>query len=405
MTSSVFSSNTFEVNTVGLREIMGGVEAYRHSTELVANVFDEARGYGSKGKKPTFCKVTLTKDGRDPATLIVEDNGGGFKNVSDIWTFFSTTPKRSDATVSGRFNAGEKQLLATAIEATVLTNNHTVIFRDGKRSHTKHRDNKILGTKITATFRWNKDQFGNAVIKLMDLLPPKNIEYIVNDVVIKLKSILSTVNVTLPTVLLQDIDGVNALRQSNRKTIVEVVATNDTPMIYELGIPIVELDNEFPHSLNVMQKIPVPMSRDVVSETYVNRLIGKVLEASTLDGVDLLDESHANSAFTKKAWNHIQEPEALERITDKVLPNTVLWSSDTEANELAIRNGKTIIPRNSFEPQTVKRFESNDIRNTSKHEFGLEAQDLRNLRTTPPPPPPKEVQIFCPKCGAFCGTK
>ena len=65
-----------------------------------------------------------------------------------------------------------------------------------------------------------------------------------------------------------------------------------------------------------MQKIPVPMSRDVVSETYVNRLIGKVLEASTLDGVDLLDESHANSAFTKKAGNHFQEPEALERITE-----------------------------------------------------------------------------------------
>ena len=56
-------------------------------------------------------------------------------------------------------------------------------------------------------------------------------------------------------------------------------------MLYYLGIPVCSLaDVGFPVSLDVGQKVPVPLSRDMVDTPYLYRLIGTVLEQAGLDG-------------------------------------------------------------------------------------------------------------------------
>jgi hypothetical protein len=64
----------------------------------------------------------------------------------------------------------------------------------------------------------------------------------------------STVNVSLPTVILAD----GVMRETCRKSTVTVIK-QDTPRLYELGVPGLDLtDIGFPWSLDVGQKIPLP---------------------------------------------------------------------------------------------------------------------------------------------------
>ena len=141
------ANNAFEVDAKGLQEILGAVPTWRHALELVANVFDEYKGYNDR-TKPSVCRVDATREGRK-TRLLVSDDGAGFEYVEDIWTFFGTTGKRHTAEVSGRFNAGDKQLFAIATEATIHTGMHQVLFHNGIRTHTKFRseDKHTQGTK------------------------------------------------------------------------------------------------------------------------------------------------------------------------------------------------------------------------------------------------------------------
>ena len=394
MTSSV-KANLFEVDAIGLREVIGGLDSWRHVIELVANVFDEYRGYNPNRKKPVFCEVSLTKSGRNPAVLTVEDDGAGFDEVTDVWTFFRSTEKRDSATVSGRFNAGEKQLLAMAIEAEILTNNHTVIFKNGERKHTKHRTPVVAGTKITASFRWNFTEFEAAVQQLKSVIPPAGLRFVVNGELIESPKLTATTRVTLPTVLLKDMDGVAALRQTRRATNVQVLETKGTPTLYELGVPICALDHEFPYSLNVEQKIPVPMTRDVVSKSYIERLIGLVLESTAMDGISLLTDDHADSTFIKASLGYITDKDALGKVTKDVFPNAVQWSSDTQANAFATLEGLTVLPRGKFGRETIDRLKQNGILPSAYEQFGNKADKSReqgNANTV------TKVPVHCPNC-------
>jgi hypothetical protein len=97
----------FEVDVKGLFELEGGRPPQRLVYEPISNVFDEYRGYGDESrKKPSFCSVTLEHSSNPRGVwLTVADDGPGFKDEKDIWTFFGSTGKRSTAaqSVGGSF--------------------------------------------------------------------------------------------------------------------------------------------------------------------------------------------------------------------------------------------------------------------------------------------------------------
>ena len=385
-------ANLFEVDANGLREVIGGQESWRQVIELVANVFDEYRGYNTERIAPVHCEVTLTKDGRNPAVLTVEDDGAGFEDVTDIWTFFRSTSKRSSATVSGRFNAGEKQLLAMALEAEVLTNNHRVTFKDGQRKHTKHRKLVFPGTKITASFRWNFVEFDVAVQQLESVIPPQGLGYIVNGVLIQPPEQIATARVPLPTVLLKNVDGMTALRETTRQTNVQVLDPGgNVPTLYELGVPVCALDHEFPYSLNVEQKIPVPLTRDMVSKSYIERLIGQVLQSTALDGMSLLNDDHADATFINGSFKYITDEDALATLTEDLFPNAVQWSSDTQSNAYATLEGMTVLSRGKFGRETQERLKQNNLLPTALDQFGNRKQ-VRSHDMV------QKVPAQCPSC-------
>tara|TARA_R100000808_G_scaffold1429_1_gene6490 strand:- start:1731 stop:2933 length:1203 start_codon:yes stop_codon:yes gene_type:complete len=389
------TNNAFEVDAKGLQEILGAVPTWRHALELVANVFDEYKGYNDR-LKPSACHVTATREGRK-TRLLVSDDGAGFENVEDIWTFFGTTGKRHTADVSGRFNAGDKQLFAIATEASIHTGMHQVLFHNGIRTHTKFRaENKYTqGTRISALLTITKDEHDSLVDMLERVHPPNRLTYIVNGNEVMPRARMHTVRVTLPTVILTE----GALRTSTRKTAVEVYAPVDgEAYLYELGMPICPIDNGFAYSLDVQQKIPLPLSRDMVSKSYMDRLIGSVVDAAAQDGVMLVTESEQGAEFLKPAMDWIRNPEALEATTTSVYgSDAVRWSSDPQANAIAAGQGRVVVSRNTFSPSTVKRMESQGIMPTSREEFGEIVDELRDKQGERIIP--DAIVFVCENCG------
>jgi len=385
--------SAFEVDIKGLRELFGSTPAWRHAVELVTNVFDEFLGYQEGMVSPTSCVVTLTKDGNRPAQLTVKDDGGGFKDPTDIYTLFRTTEKRKDPTVSGRFNAGEKQLIAVSREAVIMTRNYTVKFINGVKTVTKHKDpNHHKGTTIEAVLPMVKGDFETALEMLSNVIPPEGINYVVNGEIITRPVAKHQVEVTLPTVVLQEFDGmgISAMKKTNRKTKVEVFS-QDKPWLYELGIPVMPLEETaYSYSLNVNQKIPMSMSRDLVKREYIMRLIGLVNEASALDDVILVSEEDQGANFEKESMSYVKDGEALSKLHNTVRPNSLLYSSNISANILAQENGLNITQRGTYDQDTLDRLKKNEITQSTDVAYG---------NYVPKMPKPSAFEQRCPKCG------
>jgi len=380
----------FDIDVKGLAELEGGRPPHSLAFEPVANVFDEFRGYGDEERrKPTFCAVTLRHSSNPRGVyLTVADDGAGFADERDIWTFFGSTSKRSVAGVSGRFNAGEKQLLALARWGLVKTNKTSVVFANGERKVTRHRDAAISGTIVEVLMPWSHDDMKLVRDRLCGVVPPAGLIYTVDGATISRPNVKTTVNVTLPTVAL--IDGV--MKPTQRKSLVVVLVGEGEPMLCELGLPICSLaEVGFPWTLDVQQKVPVPMSRDMVQTSYLYRVIGSVLEQAAMDGHSLLTDEQQGAGFVKEALEWVREPDALAAtITSLYGENAVRQSSDTIANANASASGASVISGRSFGPSTRVRLDAAGILPTSKARFGgaEQASLTPEVRTT-----------VCPKCG------
>lgn len=377
----------FEVDLRGFLELEGGKPALRLAVELVANAFDEARGYVPDRKKPSYSAVSLAHQNNPRGVLLtVADDGPGFLNEADVYTLYGSTPKRGVVTVGGRFNLGEKQVIAVARWARVRTNAVTVEFADGKREVTRHRAEHVPGTIIEALMPWSLKDMAEVREGLGRVLPPEGLNYMVDGVRVERPPTKCQVQVTLPTVKL--IDGV--MRPTTAKTAVSVLKTQQ-PTLFELGIPVCDLSElGFPWSLDVQQKVPVPPSRDAVSTTYQFRLIGSVLEAAAMDGISLLTQDDQGAPFIRAALEYFRDPNALRATIESAFgPNPIRPSADPRWNHAAEEAGMTVLPKKALGPHSRRTLEESGAIPTVKEEF------------CPPPMPQStvHVKLHCPHCG------
>lgn len=381
----------FEIDHKGLAELEGGKAPHQLAMEPIANVFDEYRGYVDGRKRPTYCRVTVTRNvgASRGYWLEVRDDGPGFDKWSDVWTLFGATAKRSDATVAGRFNAGDKQLIAASRKATVSCGSRQVEFCDGKRRERATSGTFIDGVNVAALMPWSKAEAAAVIAQLKLLIPPCGLEYSVNGdrVVMPVSHRKYSCRVKLPTVAL--VDGV--MRPTERRAAVDVYHTHEGARLHELGVPVCDLGElGFPWSLDVGQKIPLPMSRDVVSPTYLCRLIGSVVEAAAMDGQTLLTEDQQGAGFMRAALDWVRHPEALAAVVADVYgKDAVRQSSDPIANAQAAASGATIVPGRYFTAETRRRLDEAHALPTSKERFGG-AESLAQ---------PTAGGKTCPRCG------
>lgn len=341
--------NRFEVSTVGMRELHAGRPLWSLVKELVANVWDE---------DATICKVSVRASNNGNITkpiecidIVVEDDAAGFKDIDDAFTLMAPTAKRQDAAVRGRFNIGEKEIISIALRAEVKTVGATVSFPEsGGREVTKNRRKK--GTVVSVRVERPWSEIEDTVGALMGFIPPSHITYTVNDMEPARREFIGESKGFLQTVKSDAIGQPLRLGWANNMVQIYKPLDGETGHIYEMGITIQPI--EAPYDVDVQQKVPMPPNRDTVTASYLQRIFSTVLKLVAPD----LAQEQASETWVQAAVEDKATPDKTVAMVmvAKLGERAVLWSSDTQANEMAHDAGMDIIHPRTLSKKERERF-------------------------------------------------
>lgn len=334
----------FDVDLKGMRELQASRELWRLVKELPVNVFDEfARD--DVVTKPTYCNVTVdTVEGKRRVEIVVQDDGQGFQALEDAYTLFRTTPKRGQAQVAGRFNLGEKELMAAAFRGGIETTSGTVEFpEDGSRKVNRWLKRGV-GTLVWAELPSTLEEKAACEKMLKKLIPPQGLEFRVNGELVKTPEPILTTSTVLDTVI-QEAPG-QPMRTSWRTTdlVIYRPEEGEETWLYELGCPVQPLACAY--SVDIRQKVPLPPERDTVSDRYLQDVYAAVANATA----ELMGEEQVADTWVKSAMEDSTiTVEAVQKIVHKRHGDKVaLWSSNAEANEKAMDAGYQLVSKTAL---------------------------------------------------------
>jgi hypothetical protein len=316
----------FDVDKNGLQELQLGKSKSYIVRELIANAWDE---------ETAFCQVN-TSYRNGGATISVEDDSpDGFKDLTDSYTLFKHTDKRSNPEKRGRYNLGEKQVLAVCKEATIESTNGTIKFnKDNTRSMSKARRDK--GTKITQKVRMTKADYDEILETLNHYLSPQNILTTINGKPLQYKQPIQITHATLQT----ELEHNGVFSKTERKTRIEIHEASGESYLYEMQIPVTKID--CPLSIDIQQKIPLDKDRETVSQAFLQDVYAEVLNAMYNE----IPKANSSDNWIRQATSDPRiSPNALEAITKKRFGDRVLVNNpnDRNANDEAIAKGYRVI--------------------------------------------------------------
>jgi hypothetical protein len=327
--------SAIEVDLKGLAKLLERKGVEWVALELLQNAWDtETEAVNIEMEKMA---------GRPYVTLKVEDDDpDGFKNLAHAWTMFAESYKKSNPEQRGRFNIGEKLVLAYALAhngwVRISTTTGTVVFdRNGRRVQRKKCTPK--GSLVVCHLKMNHEQYQATLDALKRTICPVGLTTLLNGEPLPQRHSLYTVDVKLPTEV-ADEEGV--LRRRIRKTQVRVyeVADGEQASIYEMGIPVVETGDRFHY--DVGQKVPLNMERDNVPPSYLKTLRVNVLNHAH----EILDTKEATDDWVTEATG---DPRCGDGAVDDVMGKrfgdrrVAFDPSDHEANDLARMKGYTLV--------------------------------------------------------------
>ncbi len=351
---SVDTKNWFDVDRKGLAKLIERRGKIWLLHELIANAWD-ADG-------TTQVEVTLEPEvGKPFVTVIVTDDApNGFADLAHSWTLFAESNRKGDANKRGRFNLGEKLVLALCREASIVTTTAAVMF-DG-RGRTTMKARRTTGSAFEGTARVTRAELDEIQAGLQRLIPPAGIATWINKVQLPMRWPIKTIETTLPTEIGDD-EGI--LRRSARKCEVRIyeVLDGETAMLYEMGIPVVETGDKW--HVEVNQKVPLNMERDNVTPSYLATIRTLVVNALH----EQLTPADANATFVNEA---LADKDATAEAVNTALTikygtqRAVFDATDPEANMLLTSKGYTLI----HGPQLTKPQWDNVRRHTAAQPSG-----------------------------------
>lgn len=322
----------FTVDKAGLAKLLEKRGKAFALHELIQNAWDTDAQH---------VNVTIAPVANKPfAEVVVEDDDPrGFSNLAHAFTLFAESAKKGDPTKRGRFNLGEKLVLALCSEASITSTKGTVVFEATGRSTTKRKTER--GSVFRGLMRMTREEYTDVIAALDTLICPDHCATTINGKRLGTRGFVCAFECTLPTEI-ADPEGV--LRRSARKTRVTLheVRPGETATIYELGIPIVETGDKW--HVNVHQKVPLAVDRENVTPAYLRELRTYVLnETYNL----LKGEEDATAAWVRDASaDERAAPAAIERvITERFGEKRVIDDpSDPQGTKQAVAAGYTVIP-------------------------------------------------------------
>jgi len=371
------NKNWFEVDRDGLSKILADRGRAQLIVELIANAWDESgttRVDVSIDAMPGVPYVEVT---------IADDAPEGFRDLSHAFTLFAPSYKVQAAAQRGRYNLGEKLVLAVCEWATVTSTTGSVRFDEGGRA--KGRTKRAKGTEFRAKMRMTRVELCETHMLLERLIGVEGIETRVQIAYgpsdtrvfrVEPRGVVTTVTETLPTVLADD-EGY--LRRTARKTTVDILtASADEGWVYELGIPVVSIGG--PYDVNVKQKVPLNTDRDNVPPSYRRKLRQLVLDATA----GQLDDEQARDEWVTDALP-LASDDAVTSVLDRRFgPKRVSYDpSDPEANSLAASRGYTVVHGGSLSREAWGRVREADalkpagqVTPSPKQEFSATGEDV-----------------------------
>jgi len=352
----------FEVDKGGLQQLLEGKDKSFVIRELVQNALDE----------PGISEIDVEIAGvpnKPLARIKVRDDAPeGFYDLRHAYTLYAKTRKRPDPEKRGRFNLGEKQVLAIAKEARITTTTGTVDFRANGDRAVRRTEVTDQGSLIDVILPVTRGEITEMFAAVKTFIVPKAVKFTVNGNLIIPPEMITSITATLTT---ENEDTQGQWRRSQRKTTVEVYkpATGAKPMLYELGLPVVELEGGDPWHLNVMQRVPLNSDRDNVSPAFIRDLRAEVL--NTLAGT-LTEDQAAESWVSDATDDERITPKAVRTIvTKKFGENAVVADpNDPLSRERAIQAGYTIVPARSMSAATWANVRKAEAVPSSSAAFG-----------------------------------
>jgi len=339
----------FEVDREGLAKLIERRGKAFLLYELIQNAWDTETG---------SVHVTIEPyDNKPQVRLVVEDEDpNGFADLSHAYTLFAESVKKGDPTKRGRFNLGEKLVLALCNEAEISSTKGTVVFhKDGRRHTTRHK--RESGSQFWAKVRMTRKEMHDVIEALHLLIPPALITTTINNTELPVRSPVGEFRTGLQTVISDDEGN---LKRTTRQTDVEVYEPEpgEVGTIYEMGIPVVETGDRW--HVNVLQKVPVNMDRDNVPPSYL-----RTLRAHTLNAMhQRLTTDDAVQQWVGDALEHpeVDEQAVSDALTARYGENKAIYDpSDPEANNKLASEGYTLIHGGAFSRdawENIKRTEA-----------------------------------------------
>lgn len=326
----------FGIDRAGLAKVLERRGKKFMLLELLSNTWDL--------NNVTHVNVTLEKEPRSHySTIRVEDDDpNGFKTLEHAWTLFAESAKKGDAEKRGRFNLGEKLVLAMCLEAEIASTTGTVHFGANGRRRTLARRER--GTVFTGRFRLTTQEYLDCCSVMDQVLPPAGVTTIFNNRELVVRTARAEVEATLPTEV-ADADGL--LRPTRRKTVVRVheLRPQETGFIYEMGIPVVETGDDY--HVDIQQKVPLGLDRDNVQPSYLRAVRTIVLNQMHQQ----ITPEQSNAIWVRDATNgRDAKPQAVTSIVKARFGQKAVSydPSDPEANKIAVSEGYTVVHSGHF---------------------------------------------------------
>lgn len=332
----------FEVDKDGLARLLERRGKSWVVFELIQNSWDEGGA--------TRVDVTLTPViGRPLARLQVEDDSPeGFRDLTHAYTLFADSYKKDNVEQRGRFNLGEKLVLALCESAEIVSTRGGVRFtEDGRQTLRRRRDR---GTAFEAVIRMTREELARVERDVLLLIPPSATVTTFNGRRIPNREPVASTAGALTTEVAGP-DGV--LRRAKRVAPVHCygVGEGEVGTVYEMGIPVAATGDGF--HVNIGQKLPLNMERDALPESYLRDVRALVLNATA----HLLDPEEAAKPWVGDALaDKDVSPEAVRQVvTLRYGENRVTYDpSDTEANRSAVAEGHVVIHGGAFSAEQWK---------------------------------------------------
>ncbi len=318
----------FDVDRAGL-----GKQAEEHGKgrligELVQNALDEAG--------VTQVAVTLALvPGRPLADLTVEDDAPeGFKDLSHAYTLFAESYKRANPDQRGRYNIGEKFVLAVCESASISTTKGTVVFDPAEGRVERPRQKRDRGSVFQGRIKLTREEYPAVCDYLRSLLLPDSVVVTFNGDRLLPRKPLRTFDASLETPV-ADEQGVMRPRQRKAQVGVYEALPGEVPGLYEMGLPVVETGDRW--HVSVGQKVPLNQDRDNVKPAYLQAVRVAVLNAA----FDLLTtEEEATAGWCKLAGS---DP----RCSDEAITHLV-----------RLRFGEKVAAPDPGDVEAMRRFQS-----------------------------------------------